>query len=82
MYQYPKRCIYGLPRECFDEMTDVDFEGYRLRGFRNSDLYLTRLYGDYMKLPPKEEQYPKMEITALKVIDPVLPQPDFMRDNI
>lgn len=72
-YQYPARCRYGLPRECFDEMTDMIFEGYPLRGFVNYDLYLTRLYGDYMKLPPKSEQYPKMEITSIKLIDPILP---------
>ncbi len=73
MYHYPKRCLYGLPRVCFDEMIDMDFEGYIVRGFKEYDLYLTKLYGDYMKLPPKEQQVPKMEITSIKLTDPVLP---------
>ncbi len=73
MYQYPKRCKFGLPRECFDEMTDMEFEGYTLRGFKNYDLYLTRLYGDYMKLPPIEQRVPKMEITGLGLVEPILP---------
>lgn len=72
-YQYPSRCKYGLPRECFDEMTDMEFEGYKLRGFVKADLYLSKLYGDYMKLPSVEERSPKMEITGLKLVDPVLP---------
>lgn len=34
------------------------FEGLQVPGFANYDIYLTNLYGDYMKLPPKEQQVP------------------------
>ena len=67
-YPYRKECRYGLPRECFDEYIEKDFEGYRFKIFKNYDLYLMRLYGDYGKLPPIEKRkiHPVSEI---KLID-------------
>lgn len=41
-----------LPQKQFD------FEGLSVPGFANYDIYLTNLYGDYMKLPPKDKQVP------------------------
>lgn len=41
-----------LPQKQFD------FEGLSVPGFANYDIYLTNLYGDYMKLPPKDQQVP------------------------
>ena len=41
-----------LPQKQFD------FEGLQIHGFANYDIYLTNLYGDYMKLPPKDKQVP------------------------
>lgn len=63
-YPYRRECRYGLPRECFDEYTEKDFEGYWFQVFKNYDLYLTRLYGDYMTLPPEEKRkvHPVSEI--------------------
>ena len=55
-YPYREACRYGLPRECFDEYVDKDFEGHIFKIFKNYDLYLTRLYGDYMTLPPMEQR--------------------------
>jgi lipopolysaccharide cholinephosphotransferase len=55
-YPYRKQCRYGLPRECFDEYIEKDFEGYSFKIFKNYDLYLSRLYGDYMTLPPMEKR--------------------------
>lgn len=63
-YPYRKACRYGLPRECFDDYIEVDFEGYKFMGFKKYDLYLTTLYGDYMTLPPVSERktHPASEI--------------------
>lgn len=63
-YPYRKECRYGLPRECFDEYIEKDFEGHQFKIFKNYDLYLTRLYGDYMTLPPKNmrKTHPVSEI--------------------
>lgn len=51
-YPYRKECRYGLPRECFDEYIEKKFETHEFKIFKEYDLYLSRLYGDYMKLPP------------------------------
>ncbi len=71
--EYPKHCRYGLPRECFDEMAEMEFEGKTFYGFRNYHLYLSMYYGDYMALPPKEEQVPKLAITELELTEPEFP---------
>lgn len=38
--------------------TEVTFEGQKFKTYANYDIYLTNLYGDYMRLPPKEKQVP------------------------
>ena len=38
--------------------TRLDFEGIQAWGFANYDIYLTNLYGDYMKLPPEDKRVP------------------------
>lgn len=68
--EYPKQCRYGLPRECFDEMMEMEFEGKTFYGFRNYHRYLSMYYGDYMTLPPEEKQIPKLAITELKLTEP------------
>jgi lipopolysaccharide cholinephosphotransferase len=35
---------------------DVEFEGENFRAIKEYDKYLTNIYGDYMKLPPDEQQ--------------------------
>jgi lipopolysaccharide cholinephosphotransferase len=69
-FGYPKRCRYGLPRKCFDEMVEMEFEGKRFYGFKDYHSYLFEHYGDYMTLPPKEERVPHLEIERLKLIEP------------
>lgn len=70
--QYPKSCKYGLPRMCFDEYIEMEFEGRMFPGFKNYDVYLSRHYGDYMKLPPKEQQIPHLNVSELILIEPEL----------
>ena len=40
----------------FLQAVPVEFEGHQLPAPACWDLYLTRLYGDYMKLPPVEKR--------------------------
>lgn len=40
----------------FDEFVYVDFEGCHVPVVKEYDKMLRRIYGDYMKLPPKEQQ--------------------------
>lgn len=58
----PLCCMFVLkaglkfPLEIADYYTDIVFEGQKLKIFKDYKKMLTIQYGDYMKLPPKEEQ--------------------------
>lgn len=45
-----------MPKEYFGEPTLYEFESQMMYGPQQADKYLTSLYGDWRKLPPKEEQ--------------------------
>lgn len=45
-----------VKREYFGKPTEIKFENLTVYGLENPDLYLKSMYGDYMKLPPKEAQ--------------------------
>ncbi len=46
-------------RSLMESMTDLEFEGVPLRVVSDYDGYLTRVYGDYMTLPPENERVGK-----------------------
>ena len=48
----------------FDEYIDADFDGINCLIIKGYDDYLKCQYGDYMQLPPVEQQVPKHEYTA------------------
>lgn len=48
-----------MPQSYLGTPTDAEFEGRLFPIPQQADAYLTHLYGDYMKLPPKEQQKPK-----------------------
>lgn len=52
------------PDNLFEEFTQVEFEGHQFSAIHNYDLWLTKCYGDYMKLPPVEKQVGKHNIVA------------------
>ena len=45
-----------LPQKVFSEYCEIPFEGRLFKCLMRYDDYLKSLYGDYMKLPPKEKQ--------------------------
>ncbi len=45
-----------MPKDVFDEKIKVKFEDYEFYAPAGYDVYLSNLYGDYMKLPPKEKR--------------------------
>ena len=49
-------CIYE--RKLFEDFTMVEFEGERFRAPSGYDAFLKHIYGDYMKLPPEQNQKP------------------------
>lgn len=52
--------MYGIgermERTAFEIPTDIEFEGKQLMAMSNRKEYLTGIYGDFMKLPPKDKQ--------------------------
>lgn len=52
-----------MPKWVYQYEGKVFFEKKEFRTFSKTDYYLTNLYGDYMKLPPKEKRIPhRMEV--------------------
>ncbi|MFV0559125.1 MAG: phosphorylcholine transferase LicD [Enterococcus sp.] len=49
--------VWGVfPVEWFEHYEDVEFEGHKVMAIKNRKDFLTLRYGNYMELPPKEEQ--------------------------
>ncbi len=57
---------WAIPISCFQSFTDLLFEGELYSCPGDYDLYLSTVYGDYMKLPPKEKQVNKHTIVKLE----------------
>ena len=62
MDSYSQREVF--PKYTFEDSTDLTFEGIKSSTFSNYHEQLTRYYGDYMKLPPVEEQRGKHSFDA------------------
>lgn len=45
-----------LPKEIFDDYSEISFEGCSFMAVKEVDRYLSAMYGDYMKIPPFEKQ--------------------------
>lgn len=50
--------LHTLDFNPFEDMIEVDFEGYKLMAPAKYHEYLTTRYGDYMKLPPEDQRHP------------------------
>lgn len=65
-YKYKKQCmpadIYGTPKL-------IKFEDRMYYAPEKIEEYLTRIYGDYIKLPPEEEQNANLDIFAEVIFD-------------
>lgn len=48
--------IIPMKKEIFGKGVLIDFEGIKVNAPENYDEYLKKIYGDYMKLPPKEQR--------------------------
>ena len=58
-----EKSVFGVPKL-------YDFEGLKVYGPEDADKYLTSLYGDYMKLPPKEKQITHHDFLLLDLNKP------------
>ncbi len=48
-----------MPGTLFDSFIELDFEGRKFMAVKDWKTYLTNLFGDFMKLPPVEQQIAK-----------------------
>lgn len=51
-----------LPKKDFYDTIPMDFENYRFMCIKEYDKFLKLIYGDYMTLPPEDEQHPHHKI--------------------
>lgn len=58
-YPYSKQC---MPRQIYGEPTLLPFEGRTYYAPEHYEEYLSRLYGDYMQLPPEEKRRANLEV--------------------
>ena len=65
--------IHGMllrhPKKDFENVIRKDFEGYQLPVMVGYKRYLTRIWGDYMKLPPIEHRVAKHEVVYLSTTE-------------
>ncbi len=54
---FPTHRPYGFPKFFFEELKEVYFEGEKFLGTAHYDEYLRIKYGNYMKIPSKEQQF-------------------------
>ena len=47
---------FTFPRAATEQFRDICFEGHWFTAFEDTDLFLRAWYGDYMKLPPREQR--------------------------
>jgi len=53
-----------MPKSVFEATVPVSFEGELFEAIAAYDIFLTKLYGDYMQLPPPEKQVTHHEFEA------------------
>lgn len=66
----PKWMVPKYPKDIYRGVSMVTFEGERMPAMAGYEQYLTMIFGDYMQLPPKEEQKPHHEIAYLDLNTP------------
>lgn len=75
--------LYGtkeiMDREIFGVPELISFGDTKLYGMQDSNQYLTNLFGDYMKLPPKEDRVPKHILGQFEFCDLNLPYEEYLK---
>ena len=56
-----------FPQKIFSEMIEIPFEDMYVMCIKDYDEYLTKIYGDYMTIPPVEKRTTRHDLTELKL---------------
>ena len=65
-----KGMLYKHPKKWFASQKWVDFEGYKVPVMAGYDHYLTRIFGNYMQRPPKDQQHAKHQLEFVDMDHP------------
>lgn len=65
-----KTSFINFPKEWFDSVVWMDFEGYKMPLPAGYHEYLTMIFGDYMKRPPMKDRVAKHDITYIDMDHP------------
>lgn len=65
----PYRTKYGVPAECYDAYTEIEFEGMKFMAFADYDKYLKVKYDDYMTIPPVEKRKGTVAASYMELIE-------------
>ncbi len=68
-YPNPKVCGNGIPRDLLEHFSEIEFQGVKFKVIEEYDRYLVMLYGDYMKLPPKDKRVPHIHLSAFRGVN-------------
>jgi len=63
----PDYLYVTLKKEWCEETVDLEFEDTKLMAPKGWHEVLTWIYGDYKKLPPKEQRVPSHSSTEIKI---------------
>ena len=66
-FPVPDRLEYGYQREWMKDISEIEFEGHQVLSLVETDAYLTKSYGDFMQLPPLEQQIPTHPASMLEL---------------
>lgn len=62
-------CKYGMPANCYDDYTEIEFEGMMFMALSDQDRFLRLSYGDYMQPPPIEKRTGSAATSYFELID-------------
>lgn len=65
-----KTSFINFPKDWFDSVVWVDFEGEKMPLAKGYHQYLTMIFGDYMKRPPESERVAKHDIVYIDMEHP------------
>lgn len=63
--------FWPWPKAYFDT-EEASFEDMKVRVPKNADAYMTRIFGDYMRLPPEEGRVAKHDIVYMNMNEPYI----------
>ena len=58
-----------MERKIWSEFCEIIFEGRTFMAVKDTNAYLNKAYGDYMKLPPEKERVPKHDFYKMYWLD-------------